>query len=230
MDTEADGAPPFFGTWKPSPEFEPGISLPNERSDEKIPSFFSPPYNGYRPGIGYQRQPYRSTARYQRNPNLGPFGRAGTLRDTYWSTTGPKLEARKMLGSTIELPLVAPAAAPPEDKKLILTQTAEKLAEAASGDWQAKTQQLAQRFVAAVPNSLNEAKVRLTRFKDFTCDVFDYGPSAGLQADFTPSADLVNTLDVRYLKFDIRVIPRNAPPEYITNPGFTRRVQHTSSP
>ena len=212
MDTEEGADPSFFGTWKPATGFEPGIS-PNEEGLATY-SFFAPPqYGGYRNRMNYQKQSPTTGLRYRRNQNNGRWFNqtSSSSRETYWGNTGPKLEIRKMLGSTLELPIVAPASAPPEDKKLILTQTSEKIAEAASGDWQAKTQQLAQRFVVSVPNSVNEAKVRLAKLKDFTSTTFDYGPTIGLHADLSP-ADLNNNVLLRYLSFEVRVKPRNAPP------------------
>jgi len=115
------------------------------------------------------------------------------------------------MGYTLDLPVLAPMTAPPEDKKLILTQTVDRIADAGVGDWPSKTTLLTQRFAMAVPNATNEAKVRLAKFKDFTSDMFVFGPPIGLMSDmqFTP---LHQTVVLRYLSFELRVLSKLAPP------------------
>ena len=215
MDPDESLDPTLFGTWKPAP-FDPGNVSDEEEENEEVGtfSFLAPVYTGYRPRTNYQGQRFNPNARFNTSTFGKPFQNrsfapAENERDKYWTTTGPKTEPRKMLGNTLELPIVAPMSAPPEDKKIILTQTKDKIAEAASGDWQSKTQQLSQRFTIWVPNAINDAKVRLAKFKDFTSNVFLYGPANGLGADMNP-ANLMD-LDLRYLAFEIRVHPRQAP-------------------
>ena len=116
------------------------------------------------------------------------------------------------MGYTLDLPVIAPMIAPPEDKKLILSQTKERIQEAGMGDWQSKTHLLTQRFVAAVPNASNEAKVRLTKFRDWSSNVFSFGPPIGLQTDMN-FCDLNHTLMLRYLSVELRIHPKRAPPE-----------------
>jgi hypothetical protein len=120
------------------------------------------------------------------------------------------METRKLLGCTVDLPIIAPMSAPAEDKKLILTQTRDKIAEAGASDWQAKTHLLAQRFVVPVPNASNEAKVRLERFRDWTSPVFSYGIPSPLGVDMSPT-EFAQTTILRYLSFEMRIHPRNAP-------------------
>ena len=83
----------------------------------------------------------------------------------------------------------------------------------------AKTQLLAQRFVVAVPNATNEAKVRLDRFRDWTSTVFSYGPPIGLQTDLN-ICDITQTNVLRYLSFEMRIHPRNAPPPHSPVPDL----------
>jgi hypothetical protein len=124
-----------------------------------------------------------------------------------------------MMGHTLELPVVAPSSAPPEDKKLILTQTRDRIAEVSPGDWPAKTHLLAQRFIVSVPNAANEAKVRLYKLKDWASDVFVYSPPIGLQGNLN-FTDLANTQTLRYLSLEIHVQPRNAPTIELPVPGL----------
>jgi len=120
------------------------------------------------------------------------------------------METRKLLGYTVDLPIIAPMTAPPEDKKLILTQTRDRIAEAGASDWQAKTHLLAQRFVVPVPNASNEAKVRLQDFRNWTSPVFSYGPPTPLGADMNQT-EFAQTTILRYLSFEMRIHPRSAP-------------------
>jgi hypothetical protein len=69
--------------------------------------------------------------RYKRTPyptnkpdafNKANYAGPSNFREVYWSATGPKTETKKLLGTTLELPIIAPMAAPPEDKKVIITQ------------------------------------------------------------------------------------------------------------
>jgi hypothetical protein len=187
MGTE-DGAahwsyPHSFGTWNPASRFETGISSDDDDSTasatERVNVFTgyanNQSYVAPRPrqdnGRGYGRSYNRAGNSYNRQRQQG--------RDACWCSTGPKMETRKLLGCTIDLPLAAPMSAPAEDKKLMLSQTRDKIAEGTS-DWPAKSQLLAQRFVVAVPNATNKAKVRLAKLKDWTSDVFTCGPPPSL--------------------------------------------------
>ena len=219
MDTETGEASPLFGTWKPALRSEPGIStMVDDDSDgssvDQQPRVRA--YNGYRrTGFATQGQGYNSAYRQRQQPtgnNWRNNQSAPTGRDAYWCNTGPKTETRKLMGYTLDLPVVAPMTAPPEDKKLILSQTKDRLQEAGSGDWNAKTQLLAQRFVVTVPNATNEAKVRLAKFKDWNSDVFSFGFPVGMQTDLN-FCELHHTLVLRYLSVEVRFHPRNAPPQ-----------------
>jgi len=191
MGTETGEASPPFGTWKPASRFEPGISSIAEDDSDSSSMDENPiqvrAYAGYRRnGFASQNQGYNSTYQQRqqgngnnwRNPQLPLTG-----RDAYWCHTGPKTETRKLMGYTVDLPVIVPMTAPPEDKKLILSQTKDRIQEAGSGDWNAKAQLLAQRFVATVPNATNEARVRLAKFKDWNSDVFSFSPPVGVQTD-----------------------------------------------
>lgn len=158
MDTEAGPESPLFGTWNPASRSELGISSESESESESSEGGRVKVLTGYAGRNQYfgrgnfgNRPPPRST--FTRKPFHNPKwnGRDPNSRDAYWSTTGPKMEARKLLGYTVELPVVAPASAPPEDKKLVLSLTKERIAEAGTGDWNAKTQLFAQRFMQTEP-------------------------------------------------------------------------------
>ena len=160
--------------------------------------------NGYGVSNGY-------SGRFKKTFNNGPWSKKEEVsRDQYWGSSGPKMETRKLMGYTIELPIIAPMAAPPEDKKLILTQTRERIEEAGTGDWNAKAQLLAQRFVVPVPNAANEAKVRLARLRDWTSQAFSFSPMMAFLGNFD-YADMDNPAYIRYLSFELRVLPRQAP-------------------
>ena len=164
MGTEVEdpSSSPNFSTWNLASGFEPGTSSSDE--DDDYPGTYSGRrvnvFTGYdrRPGYSARapapadrfRRPYAGNNRWSDKPM--PTG-----RDVYWSSTGPKTETRKLLGYTLDLPVIAPMSAPPEDKKLILTQTVDRISEAGIGDWPAKTTLLSQRFALAVPNATNEA-------------------------------------------------------------------------
>ena len=216
-------------TWKPASRFETGVSSFPVSSDEDddgdgtepgvfgslVPSFATGAFGrrtrkSYGTGPAFNRRFGRSIGTSVARPSGSkPANAVG--REVYWGSTGPKTEVRKINGTTLDMPVLAPLDAPPEDKKLILTQTIEAIAEASSGDWASKTQTLARRFAGSVPNALNEAKVRLSKFKDFTSSVYSYGPPVGYQADMT-RVELDNPLMLRFIGFELRIHPQNAPP------------------
>ena len=226
MNDPEPGTPPLFGKWQPSAGFEPdGISSDDdstERDDAKVFAAF-----GRRPGPGpgmfnqapFQRHQNYNGPRYRKNQvNTRKTHFSSTpSRESYWNSTGPKTELRKILGSTLELPMIAPMAAPPEDKKIILTQTKDKIADAATEDWQAKMNLLCQRFAAAVPNVANEAKVKMSKLRTWPSPAYRFGPTDGYTTDFT-STDLNDTMNLKYLGMDIIVKPSTAVPNNMKIP------------
>ena len=223
MDTDEDGPVAFTGTWNPAYDSNPESIASSDESEEDSEwgekSFRTPVFAGFRKRQGYQGQYTGPPSRFRRSLNGFRHGQQAQMpetspkgRDVYWSQSGPKVETRKVCGNTLELPVVAPYQAPPEDKKLILDQTRDRIAEASSGDWVAKTTSFAQRFVATAPNAMNEANIRLLKFKDFGSDVFSYGPPTGLQGALQ-QCELDDPLVLRYLSFEVYVHPRKAPPE-----------------
>jgi hypothetical protein len=169
VDTASGGPSPHFSTWHLASEVDPGISSSDEDSTESI--FRDRKVNvftGYgRTGTPQVREYGSAGHRFNKpygNSRWPDRRQAPTGRDVYWSSTGPKTEARKLMGYTLDLPVLAPMTAPPEDKKLILTQSVDRIADAGVGDWPSKTTLLTQRFAMVVPNATNEAKVRLAKF------------------------------------------------------------------
>ena len=172
MDTEQGGESPPLGTWHLASRSESGISCNDfDGSDSSEGEEMSQVnvFTGYRRfgtgsnqgNQGYNGGSYRFK---QQKQGSGPNWRGKqflTGREAYWGSTGPRTEISKLLGYTVELPVIAPMSAPPEDKKLILSQTKDRIQETGTGDWMAKTQLLAQRFVVAVPNATHEAIVRV---------------------------------------------------------------------
>ena len=214
-DLEAE-AP--FGTWNLANGAEPGISWNDAEILEQTRPVL-PVFGGFSRQIamqGYVRRPYNRRNNHQ---NTHFFEPPKDSREVYWCSTGPKTETKRMMGHTLELPVIAPSSAPPEDKKLILTQTRDRIAEVSPGDWPAKTHLLAQRFIVAVPNAANEAKVRLHKMKDWTSNVFGYSSPSGLQGNFE-FTDLTNTTILRYLSFEMHVQSRNAPTPELPVPGL----------
>ena len=216
MGTASGGPSPHFSTWHLASAVEPGISSSDdEDSTGSIRERKVNVFTGYgRPGASQVHEHGLVGRRFGKpfsNSRWPDRRQAPTGRDVYWSSTGPKTESRKLMGYTLDLPVLAPMTAPPEDKKLILTQTVDRIADAGVGDWPSKTTLLTQRFAMAVPNATNEAKVRLAKFKDFTSDMFVFGPPIGLMSDmqFTP---LHQTVVLRYLSFELRVLSKLAPP------------------
>lgn len=220
MATEDVGQPTHFATWKPAAGFEPGISTEDDDEDSYegpvttrayLSEFANrpPPGTGYPPRGSFQRpmqRPPNSSTRRKAHDNAfppKPFG-----REAYWSASGPKTELRRVAGCSIELPVVAPATAPPEDKALILTQTRNKLSETGTGEWSSKAQLLAQRFIAQVPNALNETKMKLTKLYDWTSDVFIYGQADPYNGDFTPGS-FEDRVNLRYLGLEIKINAKN---------------------
>ena len=213
-----------FGTWNPALRLETGISSDDDDSTastaERVHVFTGYANNqssfGPRPrqdnGRGYGRSFNRAGGSYNRQRQQG--------REAYWCSTGPKMETRKLLGYTIDLPLAAPMSAPAEDKKLILSQTRDKIAEAGTSDWPAKSQLLAQRFVVAVPNATNEAKVRLAKLRDWTSDVFTYGPPTWTDLAQTPVDPTVAPHLIRYMSMEMRIHPRRAPSQEFSVPDL----------
>lgn len=216
--TEEADAGASFGTWHLANGADTGISWNEpEFAEQTRPCF--PVLGGFRQRNamqGYVRRPYNRRNNPQNTPFFEP---PKDSREVYWCSTGPKTETKRMMGHTLELPVIAPSSAPPEDKKLILTQTRDRIAEVSPGDWPAKTHLLAQRFIVAVPNAANEAKVRLQRMKDWTSNVFNYSPPIGLQGNLN-FTDLANTTVLRYLSFEIHIQPRNAPTPELPVPGL----------
>jgi len=115
--------------------------------------------------------------------------------------------------------MIAPMAAPPEDKKIILTQTKDKIADAAADDWQAKMNLLCQRFAAAVPNAANEAKVKLTKLRTWPSPAYRFGPTDGYTTDFT-GTDTNDTMNLKYLGMDIIAKPSSALHENLKIPDL----------
>ena len=227
MDIDRVDSPALFGTWKPAYRFEPGIS--SDEDDEELMSPFTtrayysdipkrPPGPGPRYQQSGQRFMQRATyprplQRQGRQPYDKQSFKGGTAfktltRDSYWTPQGPKTEQRKVAGCSIELPVVAPATAPAEDRTLILVQTKNKLSETGTGEWSNKAQLLAQRFAAYVPNSLNETRIKLAKLKDWTSDVFSYGQTEPYKSDFTLT-DLYDRNAARYLGLEIKVNAKN---------------------
>jgi len=227
METEQLGLLPLFGTWQPGPvsrtpespdtyeteNFDTDMSPADAGEVVSFASFNNRNNPGPRPpGLNNRFRNTTQNGRAQSGPNTSGRG-------AYWSTTGPKTELRRILGSSLELPIIAPSSAPPDDKKLILSLTKERIEEHVTGDWPSKTSMLSQRFVAAVPNALNDAKVRLAKLKDYTSPVFTYGMPKGYTIDHEPS-DINNTSVLRYLAFEMRVLPQKAPPIQSPVPGL----------
>ena len=215
MGDPESGYPDFHGMWQPAHGFEPGISSDDDEDNDLLqPAAMA--LTGYRKRTfqGSSQGAPRKFGRFQGNARWREED-ATEARESYWSSTGPKLESKKLLNCTLELPKVAPASAPPEDKKLILSQTKDKIAEAGTGDWQAKYQLLAQQFVVAVPNAVNEAKVRLAKLRNWTSDVYEFGPHVGLGVGMV-FADRDDTTTLKYISCEMRIHPRRAPEA--TNP------------
>lgn len=135
MDTAETGFSSLNGTWKPAWQCEPGISSDDESTEFGTYSFLTPmAFSGFRRTPVQQGSGFRKRSGYQGQQSVQQRFRrqitndrqtsrpAVTGRDVYWCSSGPRMETRKMGGNQLDLPVVAPTDAPPEDKKLILNQ------------------------------------------------------------------------------------------------------------
>ena len=186
-----DPFPPFSVTWQPSPGFEPYPESPDN------PSLWDPSHFGQdsfpwttgvssftgRPVVPsypvFKRRPgngllsTRNKFRRESPTDGKPEDKVG--RDAYWSINGPRKVMKKVSGSTIEVPVLAPYPAPPEDKKPILTMAKDAYYNAGTSDWANKANMFAQHFLAVAPNAANETTVTLAKMEDFTSDIYQFG-------------------------------------------------------
>lgn len=225
MDREPEGHPPHFATWKPDLVVEPGISSDEDDDLEEAVHRTKVFFSGFQRPQGQrfgQRTPFlRSQRSFGRSsPNKGFYNGVNNVsRSSYWTETGPKTELRRIAGNSVDLPIVAPMNAPPEDKTIILQQTKNKIKDSGTGDWANKAQLLAQRFIAPAPNALNESKIKLAKLYDWTSDVFTYGQADPIDWTFQAST-FQNLRTLRYLGLEIKVNPKRMNSKDLDIPGL----------
>ena len=196
--------------WKPSPG-DTNPESPDFGNNGENPGFFAKALAVF----GNKRKEGQSMApRFPKFMKTQVNGRGVTAlapthgkSNIWWCTTGPVMETKKLCGTSIDFPKIAPPTAAAQQKNLILEQTLKKT-ETVNADWPAKTDFVSERFAGVCANARNEAELTIKPVKDYTSHIHEFSNPVGLTSTMerTQIAGRWNN-DLGHLRLDMQSFP-----------------------